>query len=261
MLDKKTRFRLLLSYDGSSYCGWQRQKKKVPTIQGTIEQALKTIFQKDLYLVGAGRTDTGVHALGQSAHLDLCPSTKEAFMQKALNSILPKNICIRKIWKAPPSFHALYSVKRKIYQYVILNDTWPSVFRQKQIYHYPYLLNLQKLQSMGRMIEGRHDFKSFQNSGTVIKNTVRTIYSAKWILEKKKILKFQIEGEGFLKQMVRNLVGTQLALQKEKNCEERLKQIFSAKDRRSALKTAPACGLYLKSVSYPVELDSQCQRI
>lgn len=259
---KKYRFRLLISYKGLNYYGWQKQNN-LPTIQGQIEQALKQIFQEDIPIFGAGRTDTGAHALGQNAHFELSKSLPDRLhLQKALNAyLIPKDICIQRIWKVPTDFHALHSATSKYYNYLILNRPHPCVFRKKQIHWYPHLLEIKTLQTFSQRIQGRHDFKSFQSSGTPVKSTIRTIHFASWKKLKKDVIIFQIQGEGFLKQMIRNLVGTQLALLREKEPLKKLDEIFSAKNRQAAYTTAPAEGLYLYKVSYPPELDSKCQKI
>ena len=262
------RFRILISYNGSEYHGWQKQKNQ-PTVQGEVEQALKNIFNQEVSVVGAGRTDAGAHALGQTAHFDLqslpnqeASSLKVLFMKKALNSILlPRGICIRRVYRAPEDFHALRSAVGKTYRYFILNRSTPCVFRKKQIHWVSQPLPIDKLNILSKRIEGRHDFKSFQNSGTPLKSTVRTVFSAHWERGKNKVVVFQIKGDGFLKQMIRNLVGAQLALLKEKEPFEKWDQIFRAKDRKSAYPTAPAEGLYLYKVSYPKALDSRCKVI
>ena len=332
-----TRFRILLSYNGSEYHGWQKQKNQ-PTVQGEVERALKSIFKQEVSVVGAGRTDAGAHALGQTAHFDLqgsatlayqptsspkvsshtigesathavgqptsspkvsshtigesathavgqptsspkvsshtigesathavgqpASSLKVLFMKKALNSILlPRGICIRRVYRAPEDFHALRSATWKTYRYFILNRSTPCVFRKKQIHWVSHPLPIDKLNVLSKRIEGRHDFKSFQNSGTPLKSTVRTVYLARWQKRKNNVVVFQIKGDGFLKQMIRNLVGAQLALLKEKEPLQKWDQIFRAKDRKSAYPTAPAEGLYLYKVSYPKALDSRCKVI
>ena len=260
MPQQTKRFRLLISYKGLNFYGWQKQKN-LPTIQGLIEQALKRIFQTDIGLTGAGRTDTGAHALGQTAHFDL-PFAPHLDLQKALNSFLiPKNICIRGLWEAPKSFHALRSAKGKYYVYRLLNRPFPCVFRKGLIHWHPHPVNFHLLQAMSQKIQGRHDFKSFQNAGTPIKNTVRTITRAIWKREKKNILSFHIEGEGFLKQMIRNLVGAQLKLLKEKAPLKKWDDIRLAKDRKTGYETLSAEGLYLYKVSYPKELDRACKKL
>ncbi|MDE0118943.1 MAG: tRNA pseudouridine(38-40) synthase TruA [Bdellovibrionales bacterium] len=255
----KQRFRILISYKGLKYYGWQRQTN-LPTIQGTMEAALKKIFQKDIPVIGAGRTDTGAHALGQTAHFDLSVLPKFC-LQKALNSfLLPKDICVRQVWKAPSHFHALHSAIGKHYMYFILNRPFLCVFRRGQIYWHPYQMDINLLQKISQTISGRHDFKSFQNAGTSVKSTIRTITSAHWKREKKQVWIFEIQGKGFLKQMIRNIVGTQLALLKEKEPLKKWNDIFHSKDRKTASTTAPALGLYLYKVSYPPELDKECQK-
>ena len=259
---EKHRFRLLISYKGLNYYGWQKQIN-LPTIQGQIEKALKQILQEDVRIIGSGRTDTGAHALEQNAHFDLSRSLPEGLnLQKALNFyLISKDICIRQIWKVPENFHALRSAIGKHYTYLILNRPYPCVFRKGQIYWYPHLVDLTVLQTLSQRIQGQHDFKSFQSSGTPVKSTIRTIHYARWKRVKKDIIAFKIQGEGFLKQMIRNLVGTQLALLREKNPVKKLDEIFSIKDRKAAYTAAPAEGLYLCKVSYPPELDSKCQKI
>ena len=165
------------------------------------------------------------------------------------------------VWKAPPDFHALHSAVRKRYIYLLFNKSIPSVFNSKLVYWYPHSINFRQLQAMSQVIQGQHDFKSFQNTGTPVKNSMRTIYFAKWSIFKKNTLCFQIEGEGFLKQMIRNLIGTQLALMHQNLAVQTLKEILAKKDRAAAFKTAPACGLYLHKVYYPSHLDRKCKKI
>lgn len=259
MPNKKYRFRIFISYKGLNYYGWQRQIN-LPTIQGTIEAALKNIFQQDILVTGSGRTDTGANAIGQVAHFDL-PLIPKFNLQKALNAFLiSQNICINRVETVPLEFHALHCAIQKHYIYMILNRDYPSVFKKGQIYWYPYSINITKLQAMSQRIQGRHDFKSFQSSGTPIKNTVRNITFAKWQFYRKNILVFQIKGEGFLKQMVRNLIGTQLCLLQKNSPVKKLDQIFAAKNRKAAYITAPSSGLYLYKVSYLTTLDNKCQK-
>lgn len=272
------RFRLLITYNGASYYGWQKQNNKIPTVQFAIEQALYQIFQQKLSVIGASRTDTGTHAIGQNVHFDLKKDLSTGFsIVKALNRWLPTDIRVRTVWKVPATFHALRSCISKSYIYCVFNQSQPSVFLKGQVHWYPGQLDLHCLQKMSQVIQGRHDFKSFQNSGTSVTSTIRTIHQARWIQRSKNIFIFYIQGEGFLKQMIRNLVGTQLALltkktnfnqsrkevdaQKSERILNNWQTIFLAKDRKMALKTAPADGLYLYKVYYPSELDRKCQEI
>ena len=252
----KNRFKLLISYQGYNYQGWQKQKHTNNTIQEAIETALNKIFQKKIRIYGAGRTDAGTHAYGQAAHLDLPKSIPENFpLQKALNALLPSDILIRQAIKIPDHFHALYSVQKKYYFYLILNHHLPCVFKKKLTYWYPYKIDIKNLNTMAEVIAEQKDFKSFQTAGTPVKSTIRKIHSAYWKKQKSSILAFHIQGEGFLKQMIRNLVGTQLALLKHEKPIQQLKQIFAARDRKQALDTAPAHGLYLYKIQYPKEFE------
>ena len=258
------RIRLLISYKGLKYYGWQKQKN-LPSVQGKIEQVLTFFFKKKIRLIGAGRTDTGAHAIGQNAHFDL-PSgllSPNYSLTKALNSLLLKeDICIRRAWKTNQDFHSLHSATEKYYIYFILNRPRPCVFRKGLIYWYPYPCDLVTLKALSQQIKGEHDFKSFQNRGTTVKSTVRKIKKAEWRQSQKgNLLSFHIQGEGFLKQMIRNLVGTQLEILRTKKPHQEWQTILSAKDRKRAYKTAPASGLYLYKVSYPPELDRKCEKI
>jgi len=255
------RFRLLIAYEGTRYYGWQKQKN-LPTIQGIIEQTLHQILQRPVVLFGAGRTDAGVHALGQVAHFDLeTPSLPCSSLQKSLNALLPHDICIKCVWIAPKNFHALRSSISKHYTYLVLYRNFPNVFWQKKMYWYPHKVDIPRLQEMSCLIRGKHDFRSFQNKGTPLKSTVRTLYSARWTVQSRHVLGFHVRGDGFLKQMIRNLVGTQLALLKQKDATKKLHNILQAKNRKKALASAPPWGLYLNSVSYTVEHDRKCKKI
>ena len=255
------RFRLLLSYKGTGYYGWQRQKN-LKTIQGTIEQSLQKLFQKDIALIGSGRTDAGTHAIGQSAHFDLPFLPKNLNIQKALNAfLLPQDICVRKVWIAPLEFHSLHSAIRKRYIYFILNRKTPCVFRKEKVYWKSQKLDFALLNILSQKIIGTKDFKSFQNKGTEIKNTVRTIFKAEWKMHTKDILAFHIEGDGFLKQMIRNLVGAQLKILSVKQPLPEWEKILQFQTRKQAYSTVPAQGLYLYKVFYPEKLDKKCRKI
>ena len=252
----QNRFKLLITYQGYQYQGWQKQKHTSLTIQEIIESALNNIFQRKIHLYGASRTDAGAHARGQVAHFDLSKSVPVNFpLQKALNSLLPSNIIIRQVTKVSDDFRALHSAQKKYYSYLILNHHLPCVFRKELTYWYPYKVDFGKLRAMAPVIEGCQDFKSFQTSGTSVKSTIRQVYSARWEKQKSSVLAFHIQGNGFLKQMIRNLVGTQLALLKDKEPVQQFKRIFAARDRRQALDTAPAYGLYLCKIQYSKKFE------
>lgn len=249
------KIRLLLSYKGSRFFGWQKQRNK-RTVQAEIEQVLFRLFKKKISVVGSGRTDTGVHALGQTAHFELeNNSLKNIPLKITMNHLLPEDISVLASWIAPEEFHARFSAKKKSYLYLIwTGDSPPVLFRDLVLWRrgdFP----LEKLQKMSELILGTKDFKSFQSSGSHVKDTVRSIYQSQWTKLSPSLYCYKIIGSGFLKQMVRNLVGTYIDLLKNKNPEKQLKSILASLDRKSALGTAPGQGLYLRKVFYPSSLD------
>ena len=257
------RIRLLLSYQGTDFYGWQRQKKG-RTVQGEMEKALSRVFQKSLPLVGSGRTDTGVHALGQTAHFEISPSAwKSLNIVAALNHLTPPDISLLAAWKAPEEFHARFSAQKKTYSFFISTTPSPPALGRDFVYWHPTdkKLNLEKLQKMAQILVGKKDFKSFQSSGSSTNQTIKTIYSAQWVNPSPFLYRFDITGDGFLKQMVRNLVGTQLALLGERAPVRLIKDILKSQNRKSAFAPAPGRGLYLRKVFYPQELDKKCVRL
>ena len=255
------KIRLLLSYKGTGFFGWQKQLRR-RTVQGEIEKILFKLFKKKICLIGSGRTDTGVHALGQSAHFELEDSAlKNINLKKALNSLLPEDISVLECWKAPLDFHARFSAKKKSYQYFVFTGDSPPVLFRDLVCWKKSSLDLDKLEKMSQVVLGTKDFKSFQSSGSDVKNSIRTIYQSRWTQISSSFYCYQITGSGFLKQMVRNLVGTYMDLLKERRGEQKLRRILRALDRRQALSTAPSQGLYLKKVFYSSTLDKACYKI
>ena len=255
------KFRLLLSYKGSQFVGWQRQSNK-RTVQAEIEKALFQIFKKKISIIGSGRTDTGVHALGQTAHFELEDSSlKNTPLTKALNHLLPEDISVLSSWKAPEEFHARFSAKKKTYLYFVWTGESPPVLFRDLVWWRREELPLEKLQKMAKIIIGTKDFKSFQTSGSKVNSTVRSVYQSQWLRVSHSFYCYKIQGSGFLKQMVRNLVGTYIDLLKDSNPQKKMKSILASLDRRSALGTAPGRGLYLKKVFYPPSLDRRCIKI
>lgn len=252
--------RLLLSYKGTDFFGWQKQSRQ-RTIQGEIEKILLRLFKRKISVVGSGRTDAGVHALGQTAHFELEEGLKNIDLKKALNSLFPLDISVLDCWKAPLEFHARFSSKKKSYQYFIFTGDSPPVLFRDLVWWRNGDLDLEKLNKISQEVLGTKDFKSFQSSGSEIKDTVRTVYESRWMKISDSFYCYKITGSGFLKQMVRNLVGTYIDLLKEKKAEQKLKQILKALDRRQALRVAPSQGLYLKKVFYSSSLDKNCYKI
>ena len=258
--------KLTIEYDGTDFNGWQtqtaRKEKSTPathnvhrTIQGEIEKALKKIFKQGLKLTGSGRTDSGVHALGQVASFKTRSSMPAGEMQNALNANLPDDIAIIKVEEAPSDFHAQYSVKSKTYRYTILNRNMPCAQQRNFCLLYPYKLNIRAMREETKSLVGHHDFKSFTASDPakrkkgVKENTVRTIKRLT-ITKKGDFLTLDIEANGFLYKMVRNIVGTLLAVGSGKLAKGSIKQILAKKDRNTAGITAKPKGLALLEVKY-----------
>lgn len=255
------RFRMVVAYDGTDYLGWQRLDR-TPTVQQTLEECLSTIFNEHIDVIGSGRTDAGVHAAAQQAHFDAIPDPRRIKqLRVAMRRLLPPSVILRGLWTAPPEFHAIWSVIKKTYKYRITLGPTPSVYSYRYSGWYYHSLDIEKLQAYSRILLGKHDFKSFMNSGSPVKSTVREILEADWTQVKPGQLVFSVTSNGFLKQMVRNLVGTQVALNKKGGTPEIMKEILDARDRQKALMTAPARGLSLSRVYYPRNLDIQCRKI
>lgn len=257
-----TRIRFVVSYDGTDFCGWQKQKHKGQISVGYIlEEALSKILAEPIHLYASGRTDAGVHALNQVCHFD----TKRKFNQAkkwdlvwAINSQLPPSIVVKKAWIAPREFHSTLSATHKTYRYLLLNRARPSALLARFAGWERKPIDIKHLKQSSQFVLGIHDFKSFQSVGTEVKTTVREIYKAQWSYRKPDLLQFEITGSGFLKQMVRNIVGTQLLLEQKGQEPNEIKSIIDCKDRMKAGPPAPAQGLYLMRVYYPQDLDIRC---
>ena len=264
-MSQQSRGRILLSYVGTGYYGWQKQPHSTPTIQEELEKTLSKLFDSKISTVASGRTDAGVHAYGQVAHFN-APKQLSHFknLKKSLNSLLPDTIVVRDVFEAPEDFHALASVVEKTYIYKVLRSKNPSPFLHDRALWRPEDLDLDLLNKLSAVLKGEHDFASFQSQGTEVATTVRKIFAAQWSQPRENLVEFRITGSGFLKQMVRNIVGTMLDLHDEGNThspESELNKILAAKSRQAAGSTAAAHGLYLHHVVYPKELDNRCRKL
>lgn len=256
------KIKLLIAYDGTRFGGWQKQNTSPkPTVQGTLEDIVSRLFQREVRVIGASRTDAGVHALGQVAHFAAPGSLKNHNLVKSLNAMTPDDLMIRSVRMAPDDFHAIASSNGKIYRYLIHNHRLKNPFRRDRTLWVRRPLDLDLLNQASRHIIGEHDFKSFQTAGTEVSSTIRSIYSAAWRQLPNHLVEFRIQGSGFLKQMVRNLVGTLLDLEQTRETPEMMKEILDARDRRQALTTAAPQGLYLVRVLYPEDLDIRCRKL
>lgn len=268
MISKKTRIKFIVSYDGTDFCGWQRQsldrensKTEKPSLSRTIENALEKIFKHPIALGASGRTDAGVHALNQVVHFDTTLTVeqiKRINLGRAVRSFLPPTIVIKKSWIAPDEFHSTLSAEKKTYRYLIYNSVVPSAFFHRTMGHVAQPMDLDFMNQCSKHLVGTHDFKSFQSVGTDVSSTVRTIYRAEWRWLHKNIAEYSITGSGFLKQMVRNIVGTQLLLARKGLKSDKMADILAACDRKQAGPPAEPQGLYLMKVYYPVDLDNKC---
>jgi tRNA pseudouridine38-40 synthase len=241
--------RLLMEYDGTNYQGWQVQPKG-QTVQGVIEEKLALITGETVHLIGSGRTDSGVHAFGQVANFKTKSQLPVYSIQRALNSLLPPDIVIQQAEEIEEGFHARKESKSKVYEYRILNRDLRSAFHHKYAWHLPQALDLKKMREATRILIGEHDFSSFRSVGSPTRTSIRRVIRAEWKRSRDGLIRFEIEANGFLKQMVRALVGTLVEVGKGRINSEEFRKILNARDRKKAGPTAPAHGLFLKEVKY-----------
>ena len=240
--------KITIEYDGSGYVGWQRQPSG-PTIQETIETSLMTITGEKVKLLGSGRTDSGVHALGQVASFRTGTSLSPSDLQKGLNSLLPKDIVITDAEEADLDFHAQLSAKSKIYIYKILNRPYPSAMLRDRAWFVPYPLKARLMDEAARSLIGEHDFRAFAQAEATVKSTVRTVLKAR-ITKQRDLIEFSIEADGFMKRMVRLIVGTLAQVGREKITPSQFREILKSGEKTKHVHAAPAKGLYLKEVRY-----------
>ncbi|NLZ38984.1 MAG: tRNA pseudouridine(38-40) synthase TruA [Firmicutes bacterium] len=239
--------KLILSYDGTNYCGFQRQKNGI-TIQEKLEQAIQTVFGKAIRLTAAGRTDAGVHALGQVVNFRVATSIPIDRIPYALNANLPKDIIVRSAEIVPADFHARYSAKSKVYRYTIDNAEYPRVFTRHYSFHIGYPLNLALMQEAAEALLGKHDFKSFMASGSSVQTTERHLMRLD-VEERQQYIEITAEANGFLYNMVRIIVGTLIEVGRGKRPPD-LTPVLKARNRAAAGWTAPPHGLVMLEVKY-----------
>lgn len=243
--------RLDLEYDGTGYHGWQVQPK-VLTIQQRLEETLARLLGETVRVVGAGRTDAGVHALGQVAHFLTENRLEVEALYRGMNSLLPPDIVVKEVREVPSGFHARRSALMKRYEYWILNDPTPSAFHHRFLWHVRTPLDQDKMRRAALYLLGEHDFVSFQASGGEPgTHTIRDLRLLEINGQSKGFIRVAAEGKSFLRGMVRILVGTLVDVGRGKILEEAVAEILTAKDRKAAGRTAPGRGLFLKWVRYP----------
>ncbi len=242
------RFRLTIEYDGTAYCGWQRQING-PSVQETLEQALCTLTQERVSVTGSSRTDAGVHALGLCAHFDSAtriPAQKLAF---ALNTLLPPDIRVRESGLAPEGFHARYSACGKLYRYAFYNARHDCAIGRQYAAHIPLPMDERLMDEEAQALLGTHDFAAFAASGSVAKSTVRTIVGARVTREGERVT-LCVMGDGFLYNMVRIIAGTLAEIGTGKRAPGAIARAIETGDRLALGQTAPARGLTLVRVFY-----------
>jgi tRNA pseudouridine38-40 synthase len=241
--------RLLLEYDGTGYHGWQRQLDAI-TIQGVLEDAVARLTQAPVAIIGSGRTDAGVHARGQVANFRTDSAIPLQAFHQGLNSLLPKDIAVLEATEAPLEFHARKSARAKTYEYRILNRPNRSPLHHHYAWWLPPRLDLEAMAAAAAALPGEHDFSAFRASGSDNKNPVRRVLAAEWRDEPGNWLIFTITATGFLRGMVRSLMGTMAEVGRGKAPPTILAELLGSGARHLAGPTAPPQGLYLAEVFY-----------
>jgi tRNA pseudouridine38-40 synthase len=242
-------FKLTIEYDGSAYFGWQRQKDP-NTLQGTIERALHALTGRNVPLTGSGRTDSGVHALGQVASFRTDTHLIPGDIHRALNALLPDDIVILSCEEMPADFHARFDAVSKCYRYCLLNRPLPAALGRQYAWHIRKPLDIAAMREPLANLTGTHSFKAFEGAGSPRSDSVRKVHRAQLIEHNSDRIDFEIEGNGFLRHMVRNIVGTLVDIGLGKITPEDLVKIRDGEDRSEAGITAPAHGLFLVRVDY-----------
>lgn len=239
----KKRVRLIVAYDGTNYHGWQVQKNGI-TIESELNRCLTELLQEPIEVIGASRTDAGVHAMGNVAVFDTCSRMPAEKISYALNQRLPEDIRIQKSEEVDADWHPRYCDSRKTYEYRIYRGEFPMPLKRLYALHIYYNVDLEKMREAAKFFVGEHDFKSFCQVGAQVKSTVRTVYDVS-IIEEGADLVIRVTGGGFLYNMVRIMAGTLLEVGKGKIEPGQIPEIIQAKEREAAGPTAPAHGLTL----------------
>ncbi|MEW6571467.1 MAG: tRNA pseudouridine(38-40) synthase TruA [Nitrospirota bacterium] len=254
------KIKLILEYDGTAYHGWQVQKKGLLTIQGVLEDRIFRITGERSRVVGASRTDAGVHAFGQVAAFSTVSDLSVAKLKRALNAMLPQDIRVLHATEIEESFHPRQSAIKKRYFYVISNQEESSAFLFRYSWLVKHHLDLTQVKEAARALIGIHDFSSFMGTGSSIKNPEREIFLVNveklkqidfmTMSLKGKFIKISIEANGFLRHMVRNIIGTLVEIGRGKFSADKMQEILRTRDRRLAGPTAPSNGLFLERIIY-----------
>ena len=245
-------FKITIAYDGTDYVGWQRQVAGV-SIQGAVEDALRQFDDRDVLVAGAGRTDAGVHATGQVASFSLDRAIDAATVVRALNAKLPADIRVMSAVEARDGFHARFDARSKTYRYRIWNGEVLPPFERRYVWHVPGPLDREAMSAAAQLINGKHDFAAFQGAGSDAATTERTIFQSAIRIPQSgmpHMIYFDICGDGFLRHMVRAIVGSLVDVGRGRHAPDWIAQVIASRDRAAAGRSAPASGLFLMSVEY-----------
>ncbi|SRR5579875_539664 len=246
------RVRLTIEYDGTRYCGWQLQANE-DTIQARVEAVLATLFGQPIRIQAAGRTDAGVHALGQVAAFDAPRYLDPAELRRALNAMLPPDIVVREAAETDPQFDPRRGAAVRVYQYRILNRELRSALEYRYAWHIAQPLNLSAMRESARLFLGVHDFAAFRTLGTQTRSTSREIYVSQWERRGDHLI-YRVEGSSFMRHMVRLMVAAMVEVGRNRLGLETLRELLRGGDRSQTPAAAPACGLFLMEVRYPQAL-------
>jgi len=258
---------LLLEYDGAEFAGWQRQAPGVRTVQGVVEDALARVTGSAPAVTGASRTDAGVHAEGQVASVRLGTRLEPETLRRALEANLPQDLAVPALALASDAFHARHDARSKLYRYAVWNGRARSPLRARRFHHHPGPLDLAAMREAAARLVGRHDFASFQTRAADwraearargrARSTVRTLGRVEVLGDAGGELRIEVEGDGFLRQMVRTLAGTLLEVGRGRRRPEAMAEILAARSRPAAGPAAPAAGLTLVRIDYPPPSQSE----
>jgi len=252
--------KLTIAYDGTDYAGWQVQSGQ-RTIQGVLQETLQQILQEPVSILGSGRTDAGVHALGQVAHLRTRSTMPTLRLLRSLAALLPNDIAVMRVEEAPPTFHAQYQVASKRYRYQLTTALVTTPFQRRYVYQVFWRLNLAAMRREVRRLMGRHDVRAFQKASRVVKDTRRGILDASFRTRRSGLITIEVEATGFLYGMMRNMVGTVLAVGRGKLPEGTIARALRTGRRDLCGPPVPACGLMLVSVKYGAFLTRSATRV
>ncbi|MEN6508617.1 MAG: tRNA pseudouridine(38-40) synthase TruA [Smithella sp.] len=242
-------FKMILEYDGTAYCGWQRQKNGI-SIQQILEEAVAQITGEQVSIIASGRTDAGVHAIHQVASFKAQIPLPVNKIFLGVNSVLPEDIVVKDLLEAPPDFNALKNAKGKVYVYRIRNQRLRPVLGRQYFWFVRFPLDLVRMREAASYLIGEHDFSCFCATGCDIKNRVRTLSNITIHRKENGMLEITVESGGFLRHMVRNIIGTLVDVGRGKLQPEDIPEIIAGGDRKKAGVAAPAHGLFLKEVKY-----------